>query len=129
MSETNSVSIKGNISNNNGQMVTGIKNQVTTQSLDSSEAEKLGIEELLTQLKEAIASESNLKEDDKETALEEIENLNQAANNPGDGGMKKMAKRAIQMLTGVFAGLPAAAKLAEIANKTLPALGSKFGLE
>ncbi|NES70676.1 MAG: DUF29 domain-containing protein [Okeania sp. SIO2D1] len=104
-------------------------NQVIIQSPYSPESEKLGVEELLTQLKEAIASESNLSEDDKETALEELEELAQAANNPGDGGMKKVAKRAIQMLTGIFSGLPAVAKLAETAKGTLPALVSMFGLE
>ncbi|WP_293057163.1 hypothetical protein [Okeania sp. SIO2B3] len=84
---------------------------------------------MLTQLKEAIASESNLSKDDKETALENLQELAQAANNPGDGGMKKEAKRAIQMLTGIFSGLPAVAKLAETAKGTLPALVSMFGLE
>jgi uncharacterized protein (DUF697 family) len=91
---------------------------------DSPESEKPGVKELLTQLKEAIASESNLSDEDKESALEEISNLAEAAKNPEDGRMKKAAKKAVQMLTGIFAGLPALSKLVETAK---PVLSSWFG--
>ncbi|MBO1347587.1 MAG: hypothetical protein EBE86_009410 [Hormoscilla sp. GUM202] len=48
---------------------------------------KPGIKELLAQLQDAIASESNLDEDDKENALKQLNNLAKAVKKPGDGGV------------------------------------------
>ncbi|MDE5104663.1 MAG: hypothetical protein O4807_17375 [Trichodesmium sp. St19_bin2] len=112
-----------------GGNIYGTVSTAINQLPECSEPDKPGIKELLTQLKEAIASEPNISEDDQETALEEIKNLAQAATHPGNEGMKKIAKRAIQMLKGIFSGLPTIAKLAETAKVTLPALASMFGLE
>jgi len=50
--------------------------------------QKPGIKELLAQLQDAIASESNLDENDKENALKQLNNLAKAVKNPGDGGQK-----------------------------------------
>ena len=49
---------------------------------------KPGIKELLAQLQDAIASESNLDKDDKENALFQLHNLAKAVKKPGDGGQK-----------------------------------------
>ncbi|MBC6451793.1 MAG: hypothetical protein GDA43_00175 [Hormoscilla sp. SP5CHS1] len=49
---------------------------------------KPGIKELLAQLQDAIASESNLDKDDKENALKQLHNLAKAVKKPGDGGQK-----------------------------------------
>lgn len=48
---------------------------------------KPGIKELLAQLQDAIASESNLDQDDKENALKQLNNLAKAVKKPGDGGV------------------------------------------
>jgi len=45
------------------------------------------IKELLAQLQDAIASESNLDEDDKENALFQLHNLATAVKKPGDCGL------------------------------------------
>jgi len=45
------------------------------------------IKELLAQLQDAVASESNLDEDDKENALKQLHNLATAVKKPGDGGL------------------------------------------
>ena len=78
----------------------------------------------------------NLNEEDKETTLEQLNQLAEAGKNQGDRparmlrkrGMKKAAKRAMQMLTGIFAGLPALTKLVETSKSVLPALSQFFGL-
>ena len=88
----------------------------------------------------AIASEPNLIKKIKKIKPSAIEQLNQLAEvgkNPSDRaarmlsdrGMKKAAKRAMQMLTGIFAGLPALTKLVETSKSVLHHLSQFFGLE
>ncbi|MEM6752746.1 MAG: hypothetical protein AAF630_07240 [Cyanobacteria bacterium P01_C01_bin.38] len=93
----------------------------------SSEPEKPGIKELLEQLKTAIESESNLSDDDKVTALEEVETLAEAGQKPEEGAMQKQAKRAILTLKGLVSSLPAAAKLVESVQKLVPMISHIFG--
>ena len=93
----------------------------------SPESDKPGIKELLEQLKTAIESESNLSDDDKVTALEEVETLAEAGQKPQEGAMQKQAKRAILALKGLVSSLPAAAKLAESVQKLVPMISHIFG--
>ncbi len=93
----------------------------------SPESDKPGIKELLEQLKTAIESESNLSDDDKVTALEEVKTLAEAGQKPQEGTMQKQAKRAILALKGLVSGLPAAAKLAESVQKLIPMISHIFG--
>ncbi|NER38283.1 MAG: hypothetical protein F6J93_30735 [Oscillatoria sp. SIO1A7] len=111
-----------------GRDISGTVSVAIGQLPDSPEPDRPGIKELLTQLQEAIASEPALDEDDKETAIEQLNKLAEAGKNPSDGGMKKKAKQAMQMLTGIFAGLPALAKLVETSKQVLPVIGEFFGL-
>ncbi|NES83420.1 MAG: pentapeptide repeat-containing protein [Moorea sp. SIO2B7] len=93
----------------------------------STESDKPGIKELLAQLQEAIVSESNLDDEDKAEALEQVKALAEAGENPSDGAMKKLAKRATTMLKGIIAGLPTAAKLVEQCKELLPMITKLFG--
>ena len=108
--------------------ISGTVTNTINQLPSSAEPNQLGIKELLTQLQEAIASESTLSEDDKAEALEQVKTLAEAGQNPSDAGRKKLAKRATTMLKGIAAGLPTAAKLAESLSQLLPALSSLLGL-
>ncbi|MBD2206006.1 leucine-rich repeat domain-containing protein [Calothrix sp. FACHB-1219] len=94
----------------------------------SPEPDKPGIKELLEQLKTAIESEPELSDDDKATALEQVEALAQAGQNPQEGTIKKAAKTAIMALKGVFSNLPAIATLAETSKTLIPMIASLFGL-
>ncbi|MGK7876775.1 MAG: hypothetical protein AB4426_26855 [Xenococcaceae cyanobacterium] len=87
-----------------------------------------GIKELLAELSEAIADETNLDNEDKAEALEPVKDLAEAGKNPSDGAMKKIAKRATRLLTGMAAGLPDATKFVEACNKLLPEIAKIFGL-
>jgi hypothetical protein len=93
----------------------------------SSELDRPGIKELLTQLQEAIEAEPNLSDDDREEASEQIKIIAEAGKNPNEGEIKKLAKKATTMLKGIIVGLPAAAKLAEEWNNLLPLITKIFG--
>ncbi|MDJ0556627.1 MAG: hypothetical protein QNJ68_19740 [Microcoleaceae cyanobacterium MO_207.B10] len=92
---------------------------------DSSEPNKPGIKESLTQLQEAIEAESNLSQEDKEEALKQLQSLAKAGKNPQ--GNQQIAKGVIRFFKGLFTELPKTAKLIEQWEKLLPAIASFFG--
>ncbi|NEO54843.1 MAG: hypothetical protein F6K54_18210 [Okeania sp. SIO3B5] len=109
---------------------TGNKNVITSyinELPDSSEPNKPGIKEALTQLQKAIEAESNLNQEDKEEALKELKNLAEAGKNPQEN--KQRAKGVIRFFKGLFTELPKTAKLIEQWEKLLPAIASFFGFE
>lgn len=119
-----------------GKDITGaaggdINGTVTTtigklQESKAPEAPKLA--DLLKQLQTAIESDSNLSDDDKADALEQVKALAEAGQSPKEGAMQKTAKTAITMLKGIFTGLPAVATLVDAGQKLLPAIAQLFGL-
>ena len=94
---------------------------------DSSEPNKPGIKESLTQLQKAIEAESNLSQEDKEEALKKLQSLAEAGKNPQ--GNQQKAKGAIRFFKGLFTELPKTAKLIEQWKNLLPAIASFFGFE
>jgi uncharacterized protein YjbI with pentapeptide repeats len=94
----------------------------------SSEPEKLGIKELLTQLQAAIEADTNLNQEDKAEALEQVKTLAEAGKSPQQGTVQKAAKTAIKILKGTIASLPGATTLVEEFNKLLPLISSFLGL-
>ncbi|NER05056.1 MAG: hypothetical protein F6K17_21890 [Okeania sp. SIO3C4] len=122
--------------NQNSPIVTGNKVQgnlsvTVTTSInklpDSSEPNKPGIKESLTQLQAAIEAESNLTQEDKEEALKKLQSLAEAGKNPQEN--KQRAKGVIRFFKGLFTELPKTAKLIEQWEKLLPAIASFFGFE
>jgi len=123
----------GKIENREGGIVNlgviyGDVSTVVNQLPASPLSDQPGIKELLIQLQEAIGTESNLSNDDKAEALEQVKVLGEAGQEPNSESNKKIAKRATTMLRGVVTGLPDAAKLAEACSKLLPAVMTLFGL-
>ncbi|NEQ85551.1 MAG: hypothetical protein F6K26_37225 [Moorea sp. SIO2I5] len=94
----------------------------------SSDPTKPGIKELLSQLIEAISTSSDLNDEDKTEALEQVKILAEVGNNPNDEAMKKKAKTAIKILKGTVSGLPNVAKLADSCSKLLPLITNLLGL-
>ncbi|WP_228045776.1 MULTISPECIES: hypothetical protein [unclassified Tolypothrix] len=125
---TNVSGIAGGGSVANLGTISGNVNIALNQLPDSPEADKPGIKELLTQLQESISQSSELSDDDKAEALEQVQSLAEAAKTPQENGSKKTAKTAITMLKGIFTGLPAVASLVEAGNKLLPLIAKLFGL-
>ncbi len=94
---------------------------------DSSEPNKPGIKESLTQLQAAIEANSNLTQEDKEEALKQLQSLAEAGKNPQ--GNQQIAKGVIRFFKGLFTELPKTAKLIEQWEKLLPAIARFFGFE
>jgi len=94
----------------------------------SSDPAKPGIKELLSQLTEAISASSELNDEDKTEALEQVKILAEAGKNPNDGAMKKMANTAVKILKGTVSGLTDVAKLAGAFSTLLPLITKFFGL-
>lgn len=88
---------------------------------------KPGIKDLLSQLQSAI-DDSNLEEDDKRQALEQVKVLAEVGQKPNDENMKKQAKKAIGFLGVIAEGLPSAAKLVDACKSLLPMIKVWFGL-
>ncbi|MEH2409218.1 pentapeptide repeat-containing protein [Nostoc sp.] len=108
--------ISGDLTNTIGQLA------------ESPQTDKPGIKELLTQLQQAISQSTDLPDEEKAEALEQVKTLAEAGKNPQESIKQKTAKTAITMLKGIFTGLPAIASLVEAGNKLLPAISKLFGL-
>jgi uncharacterized protein YjbI with pentapeptide repeats len=95
---------------------------------DSSEPDKPEIKELLTELQAAIKSETNLSDEDRDEALEQLKTLAEASENPQEASTQKSAKTAMKILKGTVASLPSVATLAEACTKLLPIIAKFLGL-
>ncbi|MEH1971204.1 pentapeptide repeat-containing protein [Nostoc sp.] len=94
----------------------------------SPEPDKPGIKELLTQLQAAIEADTNLAQEDKAEALEQVKALAEAGKSPQEGAMQKAAKTAIKILKGTVSSLPSATKLVEQCSNLLPLISNFLGL-
>ncbi|MEH2391735.1 MAG: pentapeptide repeat-containing protein [Nostoc sp.] len=94
----------------------------------SPEPDKPGIKELLTQLQAAIEDDTNLLQEDKAEALEQVKALAEAGKSPQEGAMQKAGKTAIKILKGTISSLPSAAKLVEQCSNLLPLISNFLGL-
>ncbi|MEZ2227645.1 MAG: hypothetical protein ACBR12_03995 [Microcoleus sp.] len=104
--------------------ISGTVANTINQLSDSAKPDEPGIKELLTELQTAIESETNLSDDDKVEALEQVKALAEVGQNPQESTMQKAGKTAMKILKGTIAGLPSAATLVEACSKLLPAIAS-----
>lgn len=124
--------VQGNISDvsgvlNLGQISGGVTNAIAQLS-DPSDPNQPGLKELLTQLQGAIESETQLNQEDKAEALEQVKVLAEAGQKSQDGSLRKMASTAVKVLKGTVSGLPEATKLVEACSKLLPIITKLLGL-
>ncbi|MEG4394324.1 hypothetical protein [Microcoleus sp. BROC3] len=117
-------SVGGNFIGGNS---TGNVSNIINELPSSSEADKPGIKELLTQLQAAIEADPNLIDDDKQDALEQVKELADAAQNPNDPEMKNKAKTANRMLGRIMKSVPQATQFLEFCNNLLPLITKVFG--
>jgi len=95
---------------------------------DSAKPDEPGIKELLTELQTAIEAETDLSDDDKAEALEQVKTLAEVGKNPQDSTLQKAGKKAMTMLKGILAGLPSVATLVEACSKLLPMIAKLLPL-
>jgi len=100
--------------------ISGSVTNTINQLPPSLDPNHLGIKELLFQLQAVIEAETNLSDEDKVEALEQVKTLAEAGQKPEDGILQKSAKTALKILKGTVSSLPDAAKLAEAGAKLLP---------
>ncbi|WDD34813.1 pentapeptide repeat-containing protein [Nostoc sp. UHCC 0926] len=108
--------------------ISGTVTNTINQLPASPEPEKPGIKELLTQLQAAIEADTNLPQEDKAEALEQVKALAEAGKSPQEGAMQKAAKTAIKILKGTISSLPSATKLVEQCSNLLPLISNFLGL-
>jgi len=104
--------------------ISGSVTNTINQLPASPDPENPGIKELLAQLQAAIEAESELPDEDKAEALEQVKTLAEAGQKPEDNVLQKAAKTSMKILKGTVASLPDAAKLAESCVKLLPAIAA-----
>jgi uncharacterized protein YjbI with pentapeptide repeats len=104
--------------------ISGIVTYTLSQLPASPQSDQPGIKELLTQLQAAIGAETNLSDEDKAEALEQVKALAEVGKNPQESTMQKTGKTAMKILKGTIAGLPSAATLVEACSKLLPAIAN-----
>lgn len=89
---------------------------------------QLKVREVLSQLEGAIASDMYLTDADKAAALEQIQVLIVAAQNPTEQEALRLAKTAIRYLRGMVDELPNTARLVVEFNRLLPKIAQLLGL-
>ncbi|MEG4347234.1 hypothetical protein QUB70_28725 [Microcoleus sp. A003_D6] len=104
--------------------ISGTVANTINQLSDSAKPDEPGIKELLTELQTAIEAETDLSDEDKAEALEQVKTLAEVGKNPQESTMQKTGKTAMKILKGTIAGLPSAATLVEACSKLLPAIAS-----
>jgi uncharacterized protein YjbI with pentapeptide repeats len=118
----------GSALNSDYVTISGTVAEAINQLPVSTQPDKPGIKELLTELQAAIEAETNLSAEDKAEALEQVKALAEAGKNPQEGAMQKAAKTAMKILKGTVTSLPAAATLYEACQKLLPAIAQLLSL-
>jgi uncharacterized protein YjbI with pentapeptide repeats len=108
--------ISGNVTNSINQLP------------ESSKSEEPGIKELLTQLKSAIETDTNLSDEDKSEALEQVQKIAEAGQQPEDEGVQKIVKKSVTFLKGIISDLPSAVELVKTCGTLLPLVTKFFGL-
>jgi hypothetical protein len=82
----------------------------------------------LTHLQSTIEADSELKDDDKAEALEQVNTLAQAGRNPQDSTLKKAANTALKILKGTIAALTPTAAIVKACADLLPAITKLLGI-
>ena len=108
--------------------ISGTVANTINQLSDSVKPDEPGIKELLTQLQTAVEAETDLSDDDKAEALEQVKTLAEVGKNPQESTMQKAGKTAMKILKGTIAGLPTTATLLEACSKLLPMIAKLLPL-
>ena len=108
--------------------ISGNVTNTISQLPDTTDPNEPSLKELLTQLQALIESESELNEEDKVEALEQVKVLAESGQKLEDSTLQKLAKTAVKILKGTIASLPDVTKLVESGAKLLPYITKLLGL-
>jgi hypothetical protein len=104
--------------------ISGSVTNTINQLPETSQSEQPNLKELLTQLQKAIETETELPNEDKAEALEQVKTLAEAGQTPEDSNLQKAAKTAMKILKGTTSGLSETTKLVLECSKLLPAISA-----
>lgn len=107
--------------------VSGTVNKTINQLQNCESSEAIELADLLKQLQAAINADPNLKVEDKNEALEQLEEIAVAGADIKSSKMQKIAKTASRTLKGMMAELPNATNFVEACSKLLPIISKIFG--
>ena len=129
-SSSKNINVRGDVTGStlNIGEISGIVTNTINQLPASTQSDQPGLKELLTELQTAIEAETDLSDDDKAEALEQVKTLAEVGKNPQDSTLQKAGKKAMTMLKGILAGLPSVATLVEACSKLLPMIAKLLPL-
>jgi hypothetical protein len=107
--------------------VSGTVNKTIGQLQNSDAPEAPQLADLLKELQAAIETDSSLKPEEKDEALEQLGKIAEAGKSPKEGEMQKLAKTASRTLKGMLIELPNATNFVEACGKLLPLITKFFG--
>jgi uncharacterized protein YjbI with pentapeptide repeats len=87
---------------------------------DASESGELNLKTLLTQLQDAIQTDTNLPDPDKSDLLEQVQALAEAQQTEEPTQRESITRKALKMFDATLKGLPDTAKIVEACSKLLP---------
>jgi uncharacterized protein YjbI with pentapeptide repeats len=124
----NNVNIAANNSIVNLGDISGSITNIIHQLQTSSQPNAAELSDRLQKLQFAVETESELNDDDKAEALEQVNTLAQAGQNPQDSTLKKAANTALKILKGTITALTPTAAIVKACNDLLPVITKLLGL-
>jgi uncharacterized protein YjbI with pentapeptide repeats len=108
--------------------ISGDVTNAINQLPDSSETGQASLKTLLTQLQEAIETDTDLPDPDKSDLLEQVQSLAEAKQTEEPTRREGMARRAMKMFDATLKSLPDTAKIVEACSKLLPLILKVLGI-
>lgn len=111
-----------------GRDYTGDVNNIINEIPDNKDNDTSELKSLLQELIKAIEGETELDDDEKTDAVNQVKKIAEASKKPDDEGLQKKANRAVNLLDTLAKGLEPAGKLAKACQKVLPMIVGLLGL-
>ncbi len=108
--------------------ISGAVTNTINQLPNNQEGEESNLKELLTQLQQAIQTDAELPNPDKEDLLEEVQNLATAGQTETPAEKERLTRKAKKMFDATLDKLPDTAKIAEAVSKLLPIILKILGM-
>ncbi len=125
--ENSTVNADGAGSFSQGDIEGTVANTIN-QGTASTDYSKLDLLQLITKLKEAIATETNFSPEDKQDSLDAIDDLTTASQGTDITNQKQKASKALRNLERIVKLLPAGAAFITIFKEIAPHISSLLGL-
>jgi len=107
--------------------ISGNVTNAINQLPDPSESEQPNLKALLTQLQQAIETDTNLPDPDKSDLLEQVQALAEAKQTEEPAKREGITRKAMKMFDATLKSLPDTAKIAEACSKLLPLILKALG--